>query len=56
MAFKATDAKNLSEPGVLGRLWAFGLRADWNERIVTAVAASAAILLVATVAILMGMA
>ena len=35
---------------------AFGLRAAWGETIVTAVAASLAIMIVATVAILMGMA
>lgn len=33
----------------------FGLRATWGETIVTAVAGSLAIMIVATVAILMGM-
>jgi hypothetical protein len=33
-----------------------GAYADWNERVVTAVAVSMALLIVATVAVLMGMA
>jgi hypothetical protein len=33
-----------------------GLRGHWGERVVTAVAVSTAVLLVATVAVLMGMA
>lgn len=33
-----------------------GLHAGWSERIVTAVAASVAVLVVATIAVLMGMA
>ena len=32
-----------------------GLRADWNERIVTAVAAGLGVLIVALIAVLMGM-
>jgi hypothetical protein len=34
----------------------YGLYGDWNEKIVTAVAAALAVLIVATVAVLMGMA
>lgn len=56
MAVKTVHAKILSESSALGRFAAFVLQASGNERIVTAVATSAAILVVATVAILMGMA
>jgi hypothetical protein len=34
----------------------FGLRSHWGERVVTAVAVSTAVLVVATIAVLMGMA
>jgi hypothetical protein len=34
----------------------YGLHGDWNEKIVTAVASALAVFIVATVAILMGMA
>ncbi len=45
----AAPAKRLTdETGVLDRL-------DWGERVVTVVAASIALLIVATIAVLMGM-
>ena len=53
MAFSARTTGVPSEPSA-GKIAA--LHPDWNDRIVTAVAVSTAVLIVALVAVLMGMA
>jgi len=53
MAFTTHDTRAASEPLTDKPV---GLHPDWSEHVVTAVAASIAVLIVATIAVLMGMA
>ncbi len=53
MAF-STHSRSASAQALANKI--AGLRPNWGERIVTVVAASIAVLIVATIAVLMGMA
>ena len=50
-----TPPKSRAEPDASVDDYDFGLQANWEERVVTAVATSVALMIVAAVALLMGM-
>jgi len=55
MPANIADSEHSSGSDAPGFLKDFGVNADWEERVVTAVAVTLAVLVVAAVAILMGM-